>query len=151
MDNLFIVELTSPFERLEIQYVPSEFSQPREADLSAIDVVGRNNPTKQWTGGNTSLSLQLDFYATDEAREEVMRKVRWLQSLTYKSRDGIVPVVKLVFGSTFRDEEWNVKSVNPKFSNFHPAYNWLPCQAYVDIQFSLANTEDFNLETIRNY
>ncbi len=142
-------------EKLEFQYVPTELAYNREASLATIDVVGRNNPLQQWTGGNTSMSFSLDFYAEDEAREEVIKKVRWLQALTYQKQNGSTPLVKLVFGDMFLSEIWRVKTANVKYSNFHPAKNFKPCQANVEITLQLdsrderGNPYDFTAETFR--
>jgi hypothetical protein len=156
MNNLTIIEINNldptkdEFERIEIQFVPPALSYNREATLAQIEVVGRNNPTQQWTGGNTSLSFKLDFFSLQENREDVMKKVRWLQSLTYRREFGQVPLVKVAFGKLFLKENWFVKSVNVELTQFNPAQSWLPQQAYVDLTLQLNNEKDLNFTTIRN-
>lgn len=156
MNNLTIIEINNldptkdEFERIEIQFVPPSLSYNREATLAPIEVVGRNNPAQQWTGGNTSLSFKLDFFSLQENREDVMKKVRWLQSLTYRREFGQVPLVKVAFGKLFLKEQWFVKSVNVELTQFNPLQSWLPQQAYVDLNLQLNNEKDLNFTTIRN-
>jgi hypothetical protein len=155
MQNLYIVSLTQPNEgdsadRLEIQFVPNELSYKRDSKLSTIDVIGRENPLRHWSGGDTSLDLQLDFYTEAENRQDVMKKVRWLQSLTYKNEQGIVPRVKLVWGDMFLEEVWYIASLGIKLDNFHPQYNWIPCQALIDLSLQIyGQNREYTLENIR--
>lgn len=156
MENLYIVEITKPFERLPIQFVPSSLDYNRTSGIANIEVVAKTNPLRQWTGGDTKLNFSLDFYSVEESREDVFKKVKWLQSLSYPNDLGEIPKVRVVFGDLFLEEVWLVENVGVKFSNFHPQKNWLPIQATVDISLAIdvrkdtrKDAQDFTLETIR--
>ena len=135
--ELIIVELESPFDRLCLQFVPDGFDMPREATLDSLAVIGRNNNLYQFTGGFESLTLPLEFYASDIGRNEVLKAVNWLKSLTMTNRDKGIPLVKIVFGDMFKKETWVVQSVTPHYSQFSPEHNWLPCRAKVDVKLLL--------------
>ena len=155
MENLYLVSLSpngqAAAERLAIQFVPQKLSLQRDSKLSSVEVIGRENPLRYWTSGDTSLNLSLDFHSEVENREDVMRKVRWLESLTYQDAQGLVPRVKLVFGAMFQEEVWYIRSVATKLSHFHPQYDWLPCQAYVALSLEIyGQAGRFNANDIRN-
>lgn len=149
-NQIFIVELQEPFERLEVQFVPKDIPWSRNANLSAVEVVGRNHPKYHFTGGEDQVGLQLDFYSDEENREDVLRKVRWLQSLTYN--DGYnAPArnVKIVFGRLFQKEIWAVANVNAVLSSFNSNYGMLPQRAMVDITFKLDPKTNLRLSDVR--
>lgn len=134
--ELIIVELDPPFESIELQFVPDEISIPRKADLSRIQIVGRNNKLLHYTGGEETVTLKLDFYSDEESREDVIYKVDWLKSLTYNDGDAApVRKVKIVFGDLFPYHVWVVESVTPVLSHFDDKNGWLPMRASVDVQF----------------
>ena len=136
-------------ERLEIQYVPDEISISRTPDIAKLKVIGRNNPKHHYTGGNTTLSLKLDFYSEHESRQDVIDKCRWLESLAYS--DGLShgpDHVKLVFGRLFRNEVWAVTKVDYKLSNFSKKHGYLPQQAYVNIQLALDPLHNVRIEDV---
>ena len=147
--NIYIVELEPPRERLEVQYVPSEISISRSANISTVNVVGLNIPLRQWTGGEKSLNFTLNFYAKDEAKEEAVRKVKWLESLTYNENAGNPRLVKVVFNRLFLDDKWIVDTVNYKLANFHPTEGY-PVQAEVSLSLLLyARGNEYNFNRVR--
>lgn len=131
--NLFLISLDD-FSRLEVQFVPLDISMGRTATLPEMAVVGRNHPDYQYTGGKDALSLDLDFHASEENKEDVITKVQWLTSLAASDGyDGPAPNVKLVWGSLFTNEVWLVQSVQTNLSLFDQANGYLPRQAYVKL------------------
>jgi hypothetical protein len=149
--ELYIVELVRPFERLEIQFVPPVLNWNRKADISSVQIVGRNHPKAHFTGGSESLSFQLDFYSDVEDRSDVIKKVRWLQSLTYSDGSfGPARNVKIVWGSLYKKDVWAVESVNVKLENFAQKHGWLPQQAWVDISLTADPTKNLRIQDVRN-
>lgn len=132
------MELESPFERLEIQFVPEEITMNRTANVVDFAVVGRNNPLHQYSGGDEKMNFKLDFYSDTANRSDVITKTRWLESLAQNDA-GNRPqtLVKLVWGDLFKRSKWVVNSVKVTLSMFDKRYGFLPCQAYVDMQMSL--------------
>lgn len=136
--NLYIVELEEPNERLEIQFVPENITTPRNANLKSVSIVGRNNDLLQYTGGQETLQMTLNFLADDDLREEVIKKVAWLKSLTMKDGNkGVYRNVKLVMGDLFKNEIWAVSSVEPTLSHLDDEHNYLPLRAVVVVKMIL--------------
>lgn len=146
----YIVELSPPYERLEIQFVPKEFSYGSTAKMAKIEVVGRNNPLHHYTGGDDNLSFQLDFFAEEESRKDVLKKVKWIQSLRYNDGN-FAPKknISIVFGNLFRNEIWTVDSVQVKYSDFDSLHDFLPQQAFVDIKLSLDPIKNLRIKDVR--
>ncbi len=150
MQKLYIAELSPNGESLEIDYLPKEVSFNRTATVATIEVAGKNNSPIQWTGGDTSANITIGLYSNEEGRQDVLRKVDWLQSLTYSDSKGVVPRVILVYGKLFKDYVFIVKSVSPTFEHFN-SYVQAPIQAKVSIEL-LVDTRDRTLlrQDIRN-
>lgn len=124
--------------RLEIQFIPSDMSHDRSGNWATADIIGRNDPKYQYVSGQTDFSMTLDFYADEESRTSVMRKVAWLHSLI--ANDAYrrpAPRIILVMGEMFKKEIWIVQKVRAKYENLSKPNGFLPQQAYVDIQLSL--------------
>lgn len=136
--DCYILETEEPFERLEIQFVPNEISTPREANLTEIMVVARNNPKYHYINGKDTLRMQVEFYSDERGRTDVIRKVQWLKSLTMNNGfQGGLRNVKIVFGELFPNEVWLLKSVRPTLSHFDGEAGFLPLRARVDLEFVL--------------
>lgn len=147
--RLYFIALQSR-ERLDIQYVPDDLTIDRSPSIADVAVIGRNNPVHHYSSGKTSLKLQLDFYAEEEDRQDVIRKCRWLESLGYSDGLSRPPEqIKLVFGDLFRDEIWIVKKVSYKLSNFNKEYGFLPQQAYVDVSLALDPKTNLRIKDIK--
>jgi hypothetical protein len=148
--QLYIVELSRPFERVEIQFAPQVLNWNREADISSVYIVGRNHPKQHFTGGSETLSFQMDFYSDVEDRKDVIKKVNWLRSLTFGDGSfGPARNVKLVWGDLYKNNVWAVKSVNVKLENFAPQKGWLPQQAWVDISLIADPKKNLRISDIR--
>ncbi len=136
--KLFMVLVSKPEHRLEIQFVPPELSIQRQASTQSVQIVGRNNPLYQYTAGERLLNFKLDFHADEEDRTDVIQKCRWLESLAYN--DGYANPPERLFlswGSLFTTELWVVKGVNYTLSQFHAEKGFLPCQAFLDLSLAL--------------
>jgi hypothetical protein len=156
--KLYFILVDDPTKQLYIQFVPPDLKINRSVSIQDIQVVGRNNPFYQYTGGAKTLSFQLDFYAEEESREDVIKSCEWLESLTYNN-DGAIDSngreltnsekrpsrIKLVYGNLFQDKNylWIVKSLNYTLSRFNKEKGFLPQQAYVDITLALDTDNDY--------
>lgn len=131
--RLFFIGLRS-LEKLEIQFVPSKLTINRDPTVQEVEIVGLNLPRTQHQGGKRTLSLELDFYSNAQSREDVIRKCRWLESLTYRGGPGVpAEQVRLVYGAMFQNEIWNVQRVQYDLSLFDKKFGFLPRQAYVTV------------------
>lgn len=149
-NELFIVELSKPFEQMKIQFMPEELNWSRTASISSAVVVGRNNPYYQLTGGEDKLALKLDLYAEQENRQDVIDRVHWLQSLTMNNGyAGPVRNIKLVWGDLFKREVWVVLDVRAQLSQFMPQAGMLPQQAYVELSLALDPKKNRTIADVR--
>jgi len=136
--NLYIILVSNPEHRLEVQFIPPELLIQRQGDVQAVQIVGRNNPLYQYTAGEKLLNFQLDFHADEENRRDVIEKCYWLESLVYNDGYSNPPErIFIVWGQLFTTELWTVKGVNYRLSQFHAEYGYLPCQAYLDLSLAL--------------
>lgn len=134
----YILDIDSkePNDFIEIQFVPEEIFFARSVRMEGVQIIGHNTPSYQYLGGESTVSMRLDFYANEESRRDVMRRCRWLESLTFNERLEEPPHrVVITFGKLFKNELWVVKNINYRVTNFHKVKNFLPQQAYVEITF----------------
>lgn len=140
----YIVEVDKPDgalanERIEIQFVPNSIDLTRDANFTEIMVVARNNPKYHYVNGKDSMRFTVEFYSDEKSRTDVIRKVRWLKSLTMN--DGYNKGLKRVlvkFGDIFKDNEtWLLKSVKSSLSHFDNENGFLPLRAICDLEFVL--------------
>ena len=149
--DLYIVAIDSPdVERLAIQYTPLEISYNRKANVAAVAIVGRNEDLHQYTGGSTSMSLSLDFFAIEADRSDAKRKIKWLESMLYSDENRAPSRLKIVFGQLFRDEIWILTDISVKYSVFEPANGFLPRYAVADCNFVRDTEFDLTGGKIRN-
>lgn len=135
---LYITALRS-LERLDIQFVPKSINTSRKVTLGEIAVVGRNNPFQHYTGGGNTFSLELDFCAEEESREDVVRKCRLLESWAMNDGFEFAPErLRITFGKFFKENEvWVISNINVDYSMFSAQHGMLPTQAYAKVDFVL--------------
>lgn len=149
--QLYIVELSPPFERRMIQFVPDSISVPRKANMQDTTIVGRNNEIMQYITGSETLSLNLDFYSDDDERKDVISTINWFKSLTYNDgAPGKFRNVRIVFGDLFKNDVWVLTGVDPDFSIFDSEKGWLPVMAKVKLDFKLDPKKNLTLNDIRS-
>jgi len=147
--RLYFIALNT-LDRLDIQFVPDKLSIARNPNIATIQVIGRNNPIYHYVSGDTRLTLDLDFHAMEENREDVLNKCRWLEHLAYNDGFDQEPQkVKLVFGDVFRDSVWTITKVNYDLSNFNKQKGFLPQQAYASVELSLDPNFNLGWEDVR--
>lgn len=140
-DNCYILDIDNEDiadSKLEFQFVPKAFERNRAVNMDSVAIVGKNVPSYHYTGGETTLSFELDFYAEEVSRNDVMRRCNWLESLTYNEGRLVYPHrIVLSFGKMFRNQLWVVKSCSTTYDGFHKKHGFLPQQAYVRLTLGL--------------
>jgi len=129
-------------DKIEVQFVPVT-KWNRTAKIDATQVVGKNLPQFQFVGGETTMSMKMDFLATENDRRDALRKVRWLEALTFneglkRNPDRVI----IVFGDWLKGKVWHIKSVVYDPSMFNPNFGLFPTQIMADVVFGLE--EDLN-------
>lgn len=127
-------------DTIPIQFVPSDLAIGRTASQNSIAIIGRNNPLYHYSGGESTLNFQLDFYSEDAARKDVIGYCRLLEANLANNNGYQDPPqrMRLTFGKLFRgDVWWIVKSCGYKLNNFDKTAGYLPVQAYMDLSLCL--------------
>src|SRR5688500_14575029 len=73
--NMFLVhldEFNNRLESLQIQTVPIEMQVTPTANWATIPSIGRNNPFYHYTGGEDTLTFQLDWYSVRDSNWDVI-------------------------------------------------------------------------------
>lgn len=125
---MHIVALRS-MERLELQFVPSKLTLNRQPTAQQVEIVGRNVPRQQVQGSERTLSFEVDMYALEDDRSDVIRRCLWLESLTYRDGDQPQERVRLIFGRMFHNDIWVVRSFTYDMSLFDRQNSNVPRQA----------------------
>lgn len=143
-NRMYIVAMRSK-ETLELQYVPFDYDYKRTANHASFDVIGRNLPRVQYTGGSTELSMTVEFTSIQDDRKDVIKNCTWLESLaTSDGYDKPQERVMLVFGDLFRKCEWVISSCSIKYSNVHESTDYRPAEA--SVKLTLKRVSDYNTE-----
>lgn len=149
--ELYIVETVEPFSSLEIQFVPQEISNSRDAKLQTFTVVGRNDDLMHYISGSEKLDLTLEFMSEEANREDVYKKINWLKSLTMNDGyAGKYRNVKLIFGDLFKNHIWVIKTVAPKMTHLSQEHKWLPLRAVVQINLILDPEKNRYIDDVRD-
>jgi len=147
-----LVNVKDPRQKVEIQFFPTELVPERKINSNDIEIIGRNNPLEHYTGGATTLPLALDFYAEEANLEDVMRRIKMIESWTYNDGyDEGRPLIKLVWGKLFKAQEvWTIKRFSSRMVQFDKKNGFLPRQAYVDITLSLHTPTNLKASDVRS-
>ena len=119
---VIVSPFTSPYQAIRLQCRPNELNYTTTGTWAAVTSMGRNNPFRMYTGGEDSISLDINWYCNDpNNRGEVITKCRLLESWTksngYKASP---PVLQLVWGGSglYKDDYWILESASYKLTHF---------------------------------
>lgn len=130
----YILDLVTR-ERLFFQNIPSSTNYHPESNWAPVVSPGRNNPLYQYTGGEDTLSFTLTWYSNIQTKDDVIKAVKWLESLGKNNGYDEKPhLLQCVFGMLYRDAKWIMHSAGPiDLSNFDREVGMLPKLARQDI------------------
>ena len=135
--KLYLVELTAPFERLEIQFYPAEITESRRIEVAETKgVVGWNHTGTHYTGGDDVVSFDLLFYSDDAQRVKAVKSFRWLQSLGQSNagRAG-QPEIAIVWGGLYKNQRFTLLECSGTLADFYQNNNNRPSVARVSVKF----------------
>lgn len=145
--NIIITVINSnneSLEQLRVQTVPTTLNVAGDSNFEVIPSIGRNNPFYHYTGSEDSLTFELDWYSIEGLRQDVIRKCRWVRSLTKSDGYNLAPPrIVLTFGHLFTNEQWIVESAPYRLELFDKEQGMFPRQAYQ--QITLKRVTDHNL------
>lgn len=133
LNQPYILDLVTK-NRLFFQTIPLELNYNPESSWVAIAAAGRNNPTYHYTGSEDTLSFMITWYAATEGRADVIRKCKWLESLSKNDGyDNQPHSVQCIFGDLFKEAKWIVFSAPYKLAMFNRQIGMLPQLATQEI------------------
>lgn len=137
-------------ERLNIQFIPDVLHWNRTVKEGDIIIVGRNNPVEHYITGTDTISFKLTLHALEESRADVIKRAKWIKSLTYNNGyNSARPRIRLVWGDMFNKEVWVVKSVDLDFRLFDKVNGMLPTLAGVDVVLQLDPSKNLTINDVR--
>lgn len=110
------------YKEMRIPFIPRELQFSPESNFVGISSFGRNNPFYQYTGGEDTLTFEIDWLSDEASREDVITKCRWIEALT--KGDGYEDVphrIILMWGAEnklFKDDKWIVTAAPYKVFDF---------------------------------
>ena len=149
-NKIFLVILgEDDYSNIPIQFVPDRIPYERRVNTQLIQPIARNIPEYCYSGGETIMTLSLDFHAQQEDRKDVIETVRRLEALGYTDGYGKEkPKVRLVWDKLFTTDIWEVGNIKIDLTNFKPEHGFLPQQAYVELQLMLFSNDNPTWEVI---
>lgn len=124
--NIILVNAqASPYQAIILQNRPNELSVNTQSNWVSVKSMGRNDPFMMYTGAETSIQLELSWYADDSQNlEEVVNKCRLLESWT--KANGYTqapPVINILWGTSglFDNQAFVLVSAPYKLTHFQAA------------------------------
>jgi hypothetical protein len=133
-NDLLIVD-TVDYDFRKIQWVPREIEYSPDSDFVAISSPGRNNSFFHFGGSDDTITLELDWYATQDNREDVLANCRWLESKTknHSQKEGVHPVLfhfgNIFYGQNEESEVFLITSAKYTLGSFSRPHQMYPTQA----------------------
>ena len=129
-----ITNLEDPTDSIYF-YVPEELNESIEASYDEQgDIIGRSSPYVAYksTGART-VDISIIFFAMEDAEEEVLKKIRWLQSFLYPDYSGQIvkppKMLRVMVGKGFIDIKGILKSCPVSWKSPYDTYSGLPFRA----------------------
>ena len=125
-------------ERFMFHFNPEPIQDSKENNIAEINIPGMSHPRLQFTnGGNRTLSFTAFFHYGVEGKE-VPYSVSVLQSWLYPEYDGermtsAPPKLKLVYGETWQDQKWIMKSCRITRQRFDKELKCILAQADIEL------------------
>lgn len=145
------------YKTIKLPFIPRELNYDPQSTFAAIKAIGRNTAKYQYTGSEDILEFEIDWYAHDYERREVIENCRKIEALSKSDGyNGDPHRVMLLWGDgdvLFKDHIFLVLSAKYRLTNFNKGYlnnkkeivntNMLPIQAYQTVR--LGRISSYNL------
>lgn len=126
LNQPLIVDLIT-LEKLTLQTVPLEVNVDPNANWVALASLGRNIPGWQFTGAEETITFDITWYCDDESRQDVIKKCKWLTSLSLADGYDAEPhPIQFIFGELFKDSKFIITQAPYKLSLFDRAHGMMP-------------------------
>lgn len=116
------------YSYLKLDFVPESIEVSPEPQYATIASLGRNNPFYHYVGGEKTIEFDIDWFSlTDNSREDVITKCRWLEALSFADGyNGPPHRIKIIWTKhdyLFADSVWVIKSAPYKLKEFVQGYS----------------------------
>ena len=136
-ENLGALVDTENAARITFDINPDTFEDSKSSELAEIPIPGMSHPRLQFTNGSTR-TLSFTVYLHYGATENVPKAIRTLQAWLYPEYDGghlkkAPSRLLLVFGDTWPDEQWIMRSCNITRQRFDKELNCTFAEADIEL------------------
>ena len=136
-ENLGALVDTESATRITFDINPDTFEDSKNNELAEIPIPGMSHPRLQFTNGSTR-TLSFTVYLHYGATEDVPKAIRILQAWLYPEYDGghlkkAPSRLLLVFGDTWPDEQWIMRSCNITRQRFDKELNCTFAEADIEL------------------
>ena len=128
---------TESAARITFDINPDTFEDSKSNELAEIPIPGMSHPRLQFTNGSTR-TLNFTIYLHYGATEDVPKAIRTLQAWLYPEYDGghlkkAPSRLLLVFGDTWPDEQWIMRTCNITRQRFDKELNCTFAEADIEL------------------
>ena len=139
---------TESAARITFDINPESFEDSKSTEFAEIQIPGMSHPRLQFTNGATrtlSFTVFIHYGVTDD----VPSAIKHLQSWLYPIYDGghlkqAPSRLLLLFGETWPDELWVMKSCNITRKRFDKELNCIFAEASIELVEYIDNSKDAN-------
>lgn len=149
----FLLDLVTA-KKLYFQTIPLEIAVEPASSWVAVAAAGRNTPLYQYTGGEDTITFTISFYGNHESRQDVLTKLKWIQSLSRNDGyDNKPHHVKFIMGDLFKDAKFIVSASPYRMAHFHREKGMMPQLGYIDItlkrvmELNMSRADILNIRT----
>lgn len=150
--DLYIIDTVSG-KSVKLPFVPKELRYNPESNFKAIASMGRNNPFYHFTGAEDSLEFEIDWFAQEEHRADVILNCKWVESLSKNDAyDNPPPPVILHWNiDMFKDSVWLITSAQYRLLDFQAHRNMFAQQAYQQVTLKRITTTNLKRSDIQSF
>lgn len=137
---------TESGRRVDFDLNPDSFTDEKSTEIAEIKIPGMSHPRLQFTHGGSrtvEFTLQLHYGATDDIIDTLNLLQSWLYA-EYESGRLSKPPAKLmlVFGGTWADELWVMKSCNVTHKKFSKELDCIFAQVNIELVEYIEKSRD---------
>lgn len=153
---------TKLYDYVILQCLPNEITYGSDNKYNSIGSISRNVPFYNYTGSEDTLEFEIDWYSIEEKREDVIRKCRWLESISkndgYSGPPHRVHLAWSTLNKLFRNDTWIIEKAPYRLSQFKNVTKTangnfirtglMPAQAYQSITLKKVSNRNLNHKDI---
>ena len=147
-ENLGALVDTESAARITFDINPDSFEDSKSTEFAEVPIPGMSHPRLQFTNGSTR-TLSFTVYLHYGATEDVPKAIRTLQAWLYPEYDGghlkkAPSRLLLVFGDTWPDEQWVMRTCNITRQRFDKELNCTFAEASIELAEYIDQSRDAN-------